>query len=303
MIGTYDAPIIDGYIDECWDAVDPVLLNLPLGTENPTVTAYWKALWSETCIFVLVDVQDGDYYPGWEAGGNGWEYDKPEIYFDVNDTLIDGLGPAADNTGHYQWSPDPTDGGDDTPTYSTKSNRAPGGWYAYVLSGENWTYEFAAEIASMHNGDGVDMTCDRISSLPEKMGFDVTVIDQDEGVTTARQRYIWQSGDGTEAEAWNSMDACGTMTLVGMCACCDSFGFVDVTTVDIAIHPNPVTDFLTIHADFDKVVINNILGREICSMNRIKTNKLDVGYLPKGLYILRVYKGERYIGAVKIAKN
>jgi len=60
---------------------------------------------------------------------------------------------------------------------------------------------------------------------------------------------------------------------------------------------------LTINADFDKVVINNILGQEISTMNQIKTNRIDVGDLSKGIYIIKVYKGERYIGAAKINKN
>ena len=52
-------------------------------------------------------------------------------------------------------------------------------------------------------------------------------------VTTARQRTIWQSGDGTEAEAWNSMDACGTITLSWCTLRCDSwicFSINDVKT-------------------------------------------------------------------------
>jgi hypothetical protein len=74
-------------------------------------------------------------------------------------------------------------------------------------------------------------------------------------------------------------------------------------SVNVAVQPNPVEDFLTINADFDKVVINNILGQEISSMDQIKTNKIDVGYLSKGIYIMKVYKGERYLGAAKIMKN
>jgi hypothetical protein len=76
-----------------------------------------------------------------------------------------------------------------------------------------------------------------------------------------------------------------------------------VKSTTVFVYPNPVIDYLNIIADFDKVIIDNILGQEISSINQIKTNKLCVGYLSKGVYILRVYKGERYIGAVKIMKN
>jgi Carbohydrate family 9 binding domain-like/Secretion system C-terminal sorting domain len=296
VMKTSTAPVIDGVEEEIWDAVDPVPFVLFLGTEVPTVTAYWKALWDDTNIYVFINVEDDNYYPGWEAGGNGWEYDKPEIYFDVNDVLNDGVGPATASSGHYQYSPDPTDGGQDAEHVTAGTTQAPGGSYCYTLVGESYAYEYRVEIGSLSNVGGTAMTSDLISSLPENVGFDATVIDQDEGVTTARQRTIWQSGDGTEPEAWNSMDNSGTITL-------KASAIRPVNTVNVSVAPNPVTDFLTINADFDKVVINNILGQEISTLNQVKTNKLDVSYLSKGIYIIKVYKGERYIGAAKITKN
>jgi len=297
-------PVIDGVEEAVWDAVDPVPLALNLGAEVPTVTAYWKALWDDSYIYVFINVEDDNYYPGWEAGGNGWEYDKPEIYFDVNDVLEDGLGPATSSSGHYQYSPDPTDGGQDAIHKTAGTTQTPGGSYCYTLVGESYAYEYAVEIESMSQADGTTMTSEMIHSLPENVGFDVTIIDQDEGITTARQRKIWQSGDGTEAEAWNSMDACGTISFWFIdCWPPCYIGIDDVKAVNLTIQPNPVKDFLTINADFDKVVINNILGQEISSLKRITTNKLDVGYLSKGVYIMKVYKGERYIGAARIMKN
>lgn len=290
---------IDGVEEEAWDAVDPVNFELMLGTEVATVTAYWKALWDADNIYVLINVEDDDHFPAWESGGNAWEYDKPEIYFDVNDALNDAVGPATASSGHYQWSPGFLEADYDKTVTAAGTTQAPGGTYAYILTGESYIYEHAVTISSMSNASAVAMDCPTIQALPEKIGFDATVIDQDKDVTTARQRTIWQSGDGTEAEAWNSMDASGTITLVGDCV----VGIKDHNTVNVAVSPNPVTDFLTINADFDKVVINNILGQEVSNMNQIKTNKLDVGYLSKGVYIIKVYKGERYIGAAKITKN
>jgi hypothetical protein len=255
-------------------------------------------------------VEDDDHYPAWESGGNAWEYDKPEIYFDVNDTLVDGLGPATASSGHYQFSPGFDQDGYGDMHEAAGTTQAPGGTYAYVLTGESYVYEQSITISSMSNKYGIAMEDGRISYLHENVGFDATVIDQDKDITTARQRTIWQSGDGSEAEAWNSMDACGTITLIGNDYCGGDCwdpgcyeGIDDGISVNVAVQPNPVEDFLTINADFDKVVINNILGQEISSMDQIKTNKIDVGYLLKGIYIMKVYKGERYLGAAKIMKN
>jgi hypothetical protein len=295
----YPEPVIDGVEEEVWDEVEPVQFFLPFDSEAPTVTAYWKALWDCENIYVLISVEDDDHYPGWESGGNGWEYDKPEIYFDVNDTLVDGLGPATAGSGHYQFSPDFAQDGYDEMHEDTGTMQAPGGHYAYVLLGESYVYEYAVDISSMSNKYGMTLNGCLIEVLLNQVGFDATVIDQDEGITTARQRTVWQSGDGPEAEAWNNMDASGTITLIGNC--CGSIK--PVPDVTVSVNPNPVTDFITIDADFDKVVINDILSREISSINRIRSNQIDVGYLPKGAYFIRVYKGEKYIGAATIMKN
>lgn len=294
------AIVVDGVEEEAWDAVTAVDINTPRLTEAPTVTAYMKLLWNDTAIFVLINVEDDDHWPGWESAGNSWEYDKPEIYFDVNDVLNDGVGPMTENSGHYQWSPGFMEATYDQTLYDAGSGRVPAGNYAYVLSGESYVYEHAALIASMKNKDAVALTCETAVALPEKMGFDATVIDQDQGVTTARQRYVWQSGDGAEDEAWNTMDACGTITLVGACG---GSGINNVKTASVTVHPNPVVDFVTINADFDKVVFTNILGQEVSTMSQVRNNRLNVGNLTKGIYIIKVYKGERYIGAAKIQKN
>jgi hypothetical protein len=212
---SYPIPVIDGVEEEIWDEVDPVNFSLMLGTEVATVTAYWKALWDCDDIYVLICVEDDDHYPAWESGGNAWEYDKPEIYFDVNDTLVDGLGPATASSGHYQFSPGFDQDGYGDMHEAAGTTQAPGGTYAYVLTGESYVYEQSITISSMSNKYGIAMEDGRISYLHENVGFDATVIDQDKDITTARQRTIWQSGDGSEAEAWNSMDACGTITLIG----------------------------------------------------------------------------------------
>jgi len=288
---------IDGVEEEAWDAVEAVPFVLNFQTEVPSVTAYWKAMWDETYIYVLINVEDDDHYPSWESGGNSWEYDKPEIYFDVNDVLVDEQGVSAAGTGHYQLSPGFVDGSYDTPDIAcTVSEQAPGGKVAYSLTGESYVYEHAVEITSMHNGDAVAMDVAKITTLPENVGFDATVIDQDQDVTTARQRTIWQSGDGTENEAWNSMDASGTITL-------KQTAVKNVGVNTVAVYPNPVNNYMSITAKFDKVVINNVLGQEVMTMSNIKNDYVDVSGLSKGIYIVKVYKGEKYIGAAKINKN
>jgi hypothetical protein len=47
-------PIIDGSIDPVWDEVKAIAISKNYIGENPTVDAYWKAIWADSGLFVLV---------------------------------------------------------------------------------------------------------------------------------------------------------------------------------------------------------------------------------------------------------
>jgi hypothetical protein len=59
----------------------------------------------------------------------------------------------------------------------------------------------------------------RETALSRPIGFDVCVIDQDEGVTTARQRKTWAQDGKTPVadESWNNMDGAGTIIIGSIC--------------------------------------------------------------------------------------
>jgi hypothetical protein len=122
-------PVIDGIIDDVWAEADPVNILLPFEGDAPRVPTlgnegetYWKMLWTETGIWLMINVTDDVYFPNWKddpPGANDWQYDKPEVYFDVNYEKIDGGGCQsgdAGNNGHYQFAPgQPEDIIDGTP--------------------------------------------------------------------------------------------------------------------------------------------------------------------------------------------
>jgi hypothetical protein len=206
-------PAIDGIEEDLWNEAMPNYIDKNVGMEYATVTAYWKALWNENAIFILVNVEDENHWPSWESGGNSWEYDKIELYFDVNDILMDGKGPAYAGAGHYQSAPGFEEGKYGMLNVETGTTYSPACQYAYVLTGESYIYEQSFPVGTFTNKDGHTLTINDLIGLPEGIGFDVTVVDQDEGVTTFRQRKVWQSGDGNEPEAWNTMDDCGAIVL------------------------------------------------------------------------------------------
>jgi hypothetical protein len=299
--GTCD---VDGLEEESWDWVDPVYLTHNFGTELPTVTAYWKALWDDTYIYVLIRVEDDDHWPAWESGGNSWEYDKPEIYLDINEVLEDGLGPSTPLSGHYQLAPGFEEDGYGIAHTAIVTPQAPGGIYAYTLTGETYVYEQAIDISSLVDKDGRGF--ENIGDMYYYVGFDVTVNDQDEGFTTSRQRAIWQSGDGSEEEAWNNMDFCGIIEVGLQVDCWDPKcydGIKNNRKSIVTVHPNPVINNLTIEAAFDRVVIYDMLGHSVCNINGIKTGRIDVGDLPKGLFLIKVYKKDSYLGSARILKK
>jgi Zn-dependent metalloprotease/plastocyanin len=210
-----EAISIDGIEEAIWNEIPPVPISKNFQNETPTVTAYWKAMWTDSGINVLMNVHDNDHWPAWEPGGSAWAFDWTQVLFDVNETLVDGKGPAANSTGHYQSSPGFTQFGYDIPVIGSPADgRTPGGDYAYHLSGENYVYEQFFPFENFVTIDNVTMDKDAFISRP--IGFDVTITDQDQGITTSRQRAVWmQDGkDNVLDESWNNMDDAGTIRLV-----------------------------------------------------------------------------------------
>ena len=107
-------PVLDGVIDDVWGDATKYLVDKDYTAETPTVgNSYFKAMWADSGIFVLVMVEDNIHYPVSlmpADKSDAWTYDKVEIYFDVNDgNLNDGKGPGASNgsaAGHHQFAAD-----------------------------------------------------------------------------------------------------------------------------------------------------------------------------------------------------
>lgn len=289
--GTDTPPEIDGIIDEVWDAVEPNAVEQNFGEELPTVTAYFKILWDNENYYVVLEVEDDDHWPSWVSGGNNWEWDKPEIYFDVNEVLIDGGGAGTADNGHWQQALAMEEAGYDVPQELPVAGIDPGGVVAYSLTGENYVYEWMIPFANMADIDGTIQDIDNMLGRP--IGFDCTVIDQDEGITTARQRAVWQA---TVEECWNSMDESGTITMVG-----NKVGAKNLPVASMNVYPNPVQDVLSINGTYNKVVISNIIGQEVMSIET--SSSVNVSDLSKGVYVVKAYNNGELEGTAKITKN
>ncbi|HPR31890.1 MAG TPA: sugar-binding protein [Prolixibacteraceae bacterium] len=287
---------IDGFLDEAWDAVAEVAIELPFREEVPTVTSWWKALYDEDYCYVVVNVIDeGNHWPSWESGGNSWEYDKPEVYWDMNEVIADAVGVSVASSGHWQIADGFVEATYDTEIEVAATTQKPGGKIGYSLSGEDYVYEHAMLWSTLLDKNGTAYTAADVRNVLGDIGFDVTIIDQDEGITTARQRAVWQS-DGTVDECWNNMDGCGTITLL------EPSSSKEVKNIEMSVYPNPASNHVTINAQFTRVDVSNILGQQVKSIAQ-NSRTLNISDLSKGVYVLKAYNNDKYVGTAKFTKN
>ena len=203
------APVIDGYIDACWNDIDIYYIEKPSlwNTGYPTIDiATWQAAWNDTAIFVLVTVDEDDHCDQWCSGATEWESDRPELYFDVNvGNLDDGDGPANWPNGHYQVAPGWIQ-------YENNYYTCEVSWmelsycYGYSISGEDYIYEYSVPFTSLK--DEYDIILDPATN--PTIGFDVHIQDRDEGDTHV-QTIVWMNdGSGPSSnQNWFNMDDCG----------------------------------------------------------------------------------------------
>jgi len=204
------APVIDGVVDDVWADATPVSIALPFQTTTPTLgeegTTTWKALWNDDGIFVLVEVNDDEFFPGYMNNATDtWNYDKPEIYFDVNAEKKDSKGPSAAGSGHYQFAPDFAAATID----GTLIDDGAGVMHAYKVTAPTYKLEYFIPFTRLLDAGGAELD----KMLP--IGFDVTINDGESAAPGIRQRAVWvNDGKGpTAAEAYGNMDDCGTITL------------------------------------------------------------------------------------------
>ncbi len=270
---TLNAPIIDGEIDFIWEWAEPVVAEKSLFDEQPTVTVTWRALCCDTAIFVLLDVKDDNYYTAQMAGGNDRDFDLVEIYFDINDTLVDNQGPLTANSGHWRIAPAFVDSLEGIEAFHDNWDAHDADCYdSYVLTGSNYVREYRIPWKSMYDKNFDTLTIQKEVGFGMVLGFDICIIDRDtaSGAPTyhAPQRIVWQNDGnyGDEKESWESMDDCGTITLNN-----NIIGpgiFNSYKTTPLKIYPNPVKNQLTVEIEVNspqtlKIELFNLPGEKI----------------------------------------
>lgn len=206
---TTTVPVVDGEIDNVWTSAVQYNIDKKFKAEEPTFgdvgTTYWKALWDDNGMYILVVANDDVWYP-YTGTGNAYEFDKVELYFDTNAILEDGLGGQAGTTGNRQISPDPVV---DSVDGTIQSINVVGFMvnFAYKVTDPKWNVEYFIPWDCIPDKNGVRFDTSRT------MGFDVTLVDRDQD--EIRKRAQW-ANVGAKDENWNNMDDAGHLTFQDM---------------------------------------------------------------------------------------
>ncbi|HLN72291.1 MAG TPA: sugar-binding protein [Prolixibacteraceae bacterium] len=201
------APQIDGVIDELWASVPKNNIDKAYLTDVPTLgdlgSTYWKALWDDNGIYILINVNDDVFAPGYKyAAADNWRYDMIEVYFDANFTKNDNKG-VNDGAGHYQvafnFAANNINGELGTDGSGVK--------YAFKAGEGPYVAEYFVPFSKLKDSDG------NIVDKSGEIGFDMYVIDSDSD-QPERKRATW-ANTGAIAESYDVMDDCGIITLNG----------------------------------------------------------------------------------------
>ena len=309
------APTIDGDpSDAVWALIDPVPVEKQFTTDpEASVTAFFKMFYTDDFLYLLVDVTDDVHYPLWKNPNDAKQnylYDKVEVYFDVNDNLKDGGSPAHNgantppiNPGHAQLAFDFDDeaqygAGSIIPSdvvYNFLSDQVLVA-YNYKTGDQNsYTIEYEFPLYAFINDRDEALSMEAFKALPQGMGFDLTVVDNDND-EQGRKRTVWMSAD---AEAYQSMDGCGVVVF-GDEELPAGSGIGTLNADVITCYPNPVTETLMVNGEFDGITLTNLAGQQV---KHVAGTQVDVADLSAGLYIVQAYKDGVCKGVAKITKE
>jgi hypothetical protein len=262
---------IDGVIDESWNnsvlkeaTVSKVLSGTVSNTSD--LSAKCKALWDNTYLYVLGDVNDQTLN---NDSQNWYDDDAIEVYIDVNN---DKPTSFADNDFQYTfgWN-------DGTTVGANPSGRSSTG-VTYKMVAKTGGYIFEARIPWS--------TVQANPALNQLIGFDFMVNDDDNGGTRDK-KISWTSATD---------NAYQDPSLFGVAKLSEA---IVTNLLDDAeskssthIYPNPFNDELIIETDGDfEYQLFNQIGEVIeqgTANDKIKLNK----EYQKGLYVLKVTQNQ-----------
>jgi hypothetical protein len=294
------APVLDGVADDAvWGTVPANKIDRQFKGEHPTLySAQWKATWCDSAIFILVQVEDNDFWPSWKSTQPDWASDKIELYFDVNGSAPTAYGASTGGPkGLYQV----TSNWDTIQGMGTAHK----GNFDSTYEACHWTYDAATPLATRlcpltvewsvpfaklrdsnaytaaSWGSGIDPTA------TTKIGFDICVSDLDSAGPSGRQRQMWSNTAkgfaGNTSENWGRMDSVGIVTFVPT----PYISVRQITSEQNLVSPTVVSDVLNVNGE--TLDVYNMLGQLVYHSN-VNNGKVNVSTLHEGIYVAVVNK-------------
>lgn len=287
--------VLDGALDAIWSVVPETAIAIKVDGEDITIpNAWFKACWDDDGVYVVVSVEDDNHFPAWEAGStNHWEYDKPELYFNTNiDINATGGAQGGITTGRTQFAPTFIQDGDGVEHKDPDNDRL----FSHVVEGENYIFEYFVPFSFLEAApDGAPTT--------RPWGFDITVIDRDEGKEFSRLRQNW-ANDNSINESWADMAGCGVLkfsndVLVSVRENLASKGFdlnVSVISGSLSLRSESV---------LQNVRVVDMTGRIVYSVNRVNASNhtINIGRMGAGIYIVHATDVRGVMVSKKFAKQ
>jgi len=287
------APTLDGKItEEIWGKIAPSPIDRPMINEIPSLwSAYFKAFWNDTAIFVLGVAVDDNFWPSWKSGAADWASDKFETYFDANGTTTSTIYGASDAGVHgfYQVTHnyDNHDSmgvafvGNFPQTIEANTWQASSGLLKHDSLIVEWCVPF--KVLKDSNGTAVSPVNNYT------IGFDCDFVDLDSATQAARgrTRQMWSNTNaGGLGEAWGNMSDAGLITF-STANPPVIVGITNVTTGTTAlVLPSITTGIVTIQGTDLNATIYNALGQKVLVSNN--TNQIDLSGLTNGVYIINI---------------
>ncbi|MFC2137285.1 T9SS type A sorting domain-containing protein [Bacteroidota bacterium] len=299
-LGDGQTIVIDGVPDELWDNHEQFVLEIEDDNSYgvlPSIYETWfKMAWTDSSLLMILYRDDDDFADRWETGLEDWQSDRDEIFFDVNvNNLADGKGASdsqgdgqGSDYGHYQFTSIWVQG-------ETEWSGSPSQWYhnapftfAYVIDGDEYYTEYEFPYSSLTINTELEPGADETFQGAEGVTFGLVVtvsdVDMSENPTDQTFRKFMRFVD---EGGWEGMDSAAYVTMVGPI----EVSVEDATYSNIAVYPNPASDYIMINnisAPVD-IEIRNVIGQLILTRKDVgSSTKIDISMLSKGIYFMNI---------------
>ena len=197
IIPTASAPVIDGKVDDSWNAATPYKIANALydpPTAATDLSANYRTMWDENNLYLLVDVTD-DILKHDTSLEDWYDSDSVEVYIDATDSKSTEYGETDFQYG-FIWdktSPQMLEG---------KHSRTNGVQYALVTTDTGYRLEIKFPWSTLGTKP----------SVGAKIGLDVQVNDNDAD-GKRKSKLAWHA---REDNAWENPRAFGNAELAGL---------------------------------------------------------------------------------------